>query len=77
MRWGWACSREIAVRADTQPVFFTALAAVTSGRLAPAAGGVLVHDEEGTLLGAVGVSGDVSDVDERCALAGIAAAGLR
>jgi hypothetical protein len=28
------------------------------------------------VLGAVGVSGDVSDVDEACALAGVTAAGL-
>lgn len=69
-------SREIADRAEKQPTFFVSLAAVTTGRLAPAAGGLLVHDTDGTLLGAVGVSGDVSDVDEQCALAGIAAAGL-
>ena len=28
-------------------------------------------------MGAVGVSGDVSDVDETCAIAGVIAAGLR
>jgi uncharacterized protein GlcG (DUF336 family) len=30
-----------------------------------------------TLLGAVGVSGDTSDNDETCAVAGIEAAGLK
>ncbi len=70
-------SRALGERAEKQPSFFTSLAAVTQGRLAPAAGGVLVHDETGRLLGAVGVSGDVSDVDERCALAAIADAGLQ
>jgi uncharacterized protein GlcG (DUF336 family) len=69
-------SREVAERAERQPAFFTSLAAVTGGRLAPAAGGLLIHDTGGTLLGAVGVSGDLSDVDEQCALAGVAAAGL-
>lgn len=69
-------SRALADRAETQPVFFGSLAAVTDGRLAPAPGGVLVRDEEGALLGAVGVSGDVSDVDEECAVHGIAEAGL-
>lgn len=69
-------SREIAERAERQPTFFAALAAVTGGRFAPAAGGVLVKDADGTLLGAVGVSGDVSDVDEACVLAAIADAGL-
>ena len=69
-------SRDIAERAEQQPAFFTSLAAITGGRLAPAAGGVLVRDADGALLGAVGVSGDVSDVDEQCAQAAIAAAGL-
>jgi uncharacterized protein GlcG (DUF336 family) len=69
-------SREIGRRAEAQPVFFGTVAAIADGRFAPAAGGVLVRDADGVLLGAVGVSGDVSDVDEKCALAGVAAAGL-
>ncbi|MGY1622338.1 heme-binding protein [Geodermatophilus sp. SYSU D00965] len=69
-------SRELGVRAERQPVFFTALAAVADGRFAPAAGGVLVRTPDGRVVGAVGVSGDVSDVDEVCALAGVAASGL-
>ena len=70
-----ASSREIAERAQRQPVFFGALAAVADGRWAPAPGGVLLRDGLGAVLGAVGVSGDVSDVDEECALAGAAAVG--
>ena len=69
-------SRALGERAEKQPVFFTALAAVSGGNLAPAAGGVLVRDADGTLLGAVGVSGDVSDMDERCAVLAVADAGL-
>ncbi|WP_448609759.1 GlcG/HbpS family heme-binding protein [Geodermatophilus sp. URMC 60] len=69
-------SRELGRRAERQPVFFTALASVAEGRFAPAAGGVLVRAADGQVLGGVGVSGDVSDVDEVCALAGVAAAGL-
>ena len=37
----------------------------------------LMHDASGALLGAVGVSGDTSDNDETCAVAGIEAAGLK
>jgi uncharacterized protein GlcG (DUF336 family) len=70
-------SREVGRRAEHQPVFFGALAAVAEGRLAPAAGGVLVRTPDGAVIGAVGVSGDVSDVDEDCALAGVRAVGLR
>ena len=42
----------------------------------PVPGGVLVRDGSGSLLGAVGVSGDTSDNDEAAAVAGIEAAGL-
>jgi uncharacterized protein GlcG (DUF336 family) len=37
---------------------------------------VLVRGGDGTLLGAVGISGDTSDNDEAAAVAGIEAAGL-
>jgi uncharacterized protein GlcG (DUF336 family) len=37
---------------------------------------VLVKDQAGKILGAVGVSGDISDNDEIAALAGIKAAKL-
>ena len=69
-------SRAIAKRAAEQPSFVAAVTHAAGGALVPVAGGVLVRDDEGTLLGAVGVSGDTSDNDEAAALAGIAAAGL-
>ena len=37
---------------------------------------MLVRDEGGDLLGAVGVTGDTSDNDEAAAVAGITGAGL-
>jgi uncharacterized protein GlcG (DUF336 family) len=43
----------------------------------PVPGGVLVCDAAGVILGAVGISGDVSAQDEVCAVAGIRAAGLQ
>ena len=69
-------SREIGERAQKAPAFFGALAAAAEGKLAPAAGGVLLYDEERNVIGAVGISGDTSDRDEECALAGVKAAGL-
>jgi uncharacterized protein GlcG (DUF336 family) len=42
----------------------------------PGAGGVLVKDTSGAVIGAVGISGDTSDNDEAAAVAGIVAAGL-
>jgi uncharacterized protein GlcG (DUF336 family) len=58
------------------PEFIGALAAISQGRIFPSPGGVLVRDAAGTLLGAVGVTGDKGERDEACALAGIAAVGL-
>jgi uncharacterized protein GlcG (DUF336 family) len=70
-------SREIGERAQKAPAFFGALASVAQGRLTPAAGGLLIHDEEKNVIGAVGISGDTSDRDEECAKAGLVAAGLQ
>lgn len=70
-------SREWVGRVANSPAFFTAIAAASGGRAVPAPGGVLIEDADGEVIGAVGISGDTSDKDEACALAGIAAAGLR
>src|SRR5580765_8483513 len=51
-------SREIGERAQKAPAFFGTLAVVSGGRLAPAAGGLLLHDENRGVIGAVGISGD-------------------
>jgi uncharacterized protein GlcG (DUF336 family) len=44
--------------------------------MVPVPGGILVKDARGTVLGAVGVSGDTSDNDEIAGAAGIEAVGL-
>ncbi len=69
-------SRELANRASANPMFMAALSAASGGRLIPVPGGVLVLSR-GAVIGAVGISGDLSDKDEACALAGIAAVGLQ
>ena len=70
-------SRTLAKRARDTPQLYAALASVIPGGVVPAAGGVLLLGADDTLLGAVGVSGDISDNDEAAAVAGIEAAGLR
>jgi uncharacterized protein GlcG (DUF336 family) len=70
-------SRTLAGRVSRSQMFFTALAAASDGRFVPVVGGVLVRDEAGDVVGAVGISGDSSDNDEKCAIAGITAAGLK
>ena len=69
-------AKRVAEQGPQQQAFFTALNAMSEGRVVPAAGGVLLRDASGAVIGAVGISGDVSDKDEACALAGIAAAKL-
>jgi len=69
--------REFARRAASGgAVFLNALMAASGGRIVPAPGGVLIRDAGGTVVGAVGISGDTSDKDEICCVAGIVAAGL-
>ena len=70
-------SRELAERAAKNPVFIGALTTIAQGRLVPVPGGVLIKDAGGAVLGGVGISGDTSDKDEVCAVAGIEAAGLK
>ena len=69
-------SRSIMGRAEQQAYFIGAVTAAVGGALVPVPGGVLVRDEGGDLLGAVGVTGDTSDNDEAAAVAGIEGAGL-
>jgi uncharacterized protein GlcG (DUF336 family) len=69
-------SRKLGDMAADRPQFMAALSVAWAGKLIPAPGGVLIKDGAGKLLGAVGVSGDLSDKDEEAAFAGVAAAGL-
>lgn len=68
--------RELAKRAAAMPAFMTAVASIFPKGIVPVPGGVLIRADDGALLGAVGVSGETSDNDELCALAGIASVGL-
>jgi uncharacterized protein GlcG (DUF336 family) len=69
-------SRKIGDMATERPTFVASLGPIAPHGVVPAAGGVIIVDEEDMPIGAVGITGDTSDNDERCALAGIAAAGL-
>lgn len=63
-------------RADEQAYFMTAINGLFGGKVVPVPGGVLVRDKKGAVIGAVGVTGDVSENDLTAAMAGIEAAGL-
>jgi uncharacterized protein GlcG (DUF336 family) len=68
--------RELARRAEKVPTFFTALNAMSGGRMVPVAGGALIRDRSGAIVGAIGISGDTSDNDEVCLVDAVEAQGL-
>ena len=68
--------RELARRADAMPKFFISIAQLLPHGIVPVAGGVLIRDEKGTLLGSMGISGGTSDEDDICAIAGVASMDL-
>jgi len=53
------------------PGFINALNAMTGGKVIPLAGGILIRDPAGEILGAVGVSGAAPEQDALCARAGV------
>ena len=69
-------SRQLTARAVKKPEFFTSLVDIAQGRMGLSPGGVLIQDDRGSIIAAIGVSGELSDVDEQCAVAGIEAAGF-
>ncbi len=70
-------SRKIGELAVERPTFVASLGPIAEQGLIPAAGGIILVDGAGRPIGAVGITGDTSDNDETCALAGAAAAGLQ
>lgn len=60
-------SRSLAAK---PPHFLAGIAHVVGG-MVPTAGGIFIHGPDGAVIGAVGVSGEASDIDERIAAAGL------
>jgi uncharacterized protein GlcG (DUF336 family) len=78
----WGClgmgisSRKIVDRFAANSAFFTSLSTLCEGQMLASPGGLLIRDQAGDIVGAVGISGDTGENDEKCAIAGIEAAGL-
>jgi uncharacterized protein GlcG (DUF336 family) len=79
--WGalaMSCNTDQLAERYTQGVqqqgFIDALNAMTGGKIIPLPGGVLVRDEKGNILGAVGAAGGISEEDEACVHEAIKAA---
>jgi len=70
-------SRLLALDAQQRPAVFAALNGMGQSDVVPAPGGVLIRDYAGHVIGAIGISGDTSDIDEQCAISAIETLGLR
>ncbi len=67
----------VRVRAEERPLFMNYLINASGGQISPEGGGLLVRDERGEVIGAVGVTGDTQERDEELAAHGIRTAGLK
>ena len=70
-------SRQVLQKAKEKTAFMQSLAELSDGPLFLEAGGQLIRDETGEIVGALGVTGDVNEVDDLCGIDGIRAAGFR
>ena len=66
----------VRVRAEERPLFMSYLMGASDGRIFAEGGGMLIRDDQGEVIGAVGVTGDTQERDEELAAHGIRAAGL-
>ena len=68
-------SRMVLQKQREKPVFMENLIALADGPMFLEAGGQLIRDVSGEVIGAIGVTGDAGEMDDVCAVAGIHAAG--
>jgi uncharacterized protein GlcG (DUF336 family) len=70
-------SRMVLQKQREKPVFMANLEALADGPMFLEGGGQLIRDESGEVIGAIGVTGDVNEMDDICAIAGIRSAGYK
>jgi uncharacterized protein GlcG (DUF336 family) len=70
-------SRLVLQKQREKPVFMDNLLELADGPMFLEAGGQLVRDAAGEVVGAIGVTGDAGEMDDVCAVAGIHAAGYK
>jgi uncharacterized protein GlcG (DUF336 family) len=70
-------SRTLFSIGEDRPMFMNSLINLSDQKMLPVPGGVLVKNADGDVIGAVGITGDTSDNDEACAVAGIVAIGYQ
>jgi uncharacterized protein GlcG (DUF336 family) len=69
-------SRQVLQKQKEKPAFMASLTELSDGPLFLEGGGQLIRDKSGEVVGALGVTGDVNEVDDLCAMDGIRAAGF-
>lgn len=69
-------TRTLRSMSEKMPSFVYAAGPLIGGVI-PSPGGILIRDDKGEIVGAIGVSGDTGDNDEVCGIAGIEAAGFK
>ncbi len=70
-------SRMVLAKAREKPAFMDTLREMADSPIFLEAGGQIIRDANGDVIGAIGVTGDVNEVDDICAIEGIRRAGLR
>ena len=70
-------SRLVLAKAKEKPIFVDNLQGVADQPLFLEGGGQLIRDAEGEVIGAIGVTGDVNEMDDIAAVAGIRSAGFK
>ena len=70
-------SRLVLQKSREKPIFMQNLQQLAQGPMFLEGGGQLVRDAQGEVIGAVGVTGDINEMDDLAAVAGIHAAGFK
>jgi uncharacterized protein GlcG (DUF336 family) len=70
-------SRMVLQKAKEKPLFMDGVEHLADGPIFLEGGGQLIRDEAGEVVGAIGVTGDVNEMDDICAIEGIHAVGLK
>jgi len=70
-------SKLVLAKANEKPLFMQGIENLADYPLFLEGGGQLVRDQNGEVMGAIGVTGDANEMDDICAIAGIHAVGLR
>ena len=70
-------SHLVRVRGEIQPGFLDYMIKASGDNIFPEGGGQLIRNDDGHVIGAVGVTGDTWDLDDQLAVHGIRAASLK